>query len=133
MSKLAGMGDTEHVAGLADWAHVSPNTGRPLFEQLRVQIIEGIRDGRLPPGTRLPTVRDLAGQLHMAVNTVARAYRELESSGVLETRGRFGTFVARIDPADSTMASAANTYVAVAKTLGIDCDAALSYVRTAFG
>ncbi len=133
MSKLAVVGDTGHVAGLGEWVQISPNTGRPLFDQLRVQIIDGIRDGRLPPGTRLPTVRDLAGQLSMAVNTVARAYRELEASGVLETRGRFGTFVARADPSDNAMASAAHTYVTVANALGIDRDTALSYVRAAFG
>ena len=54
----------------------------------------------------------------MAVNTVARAYRELETAGLVETRGRFGTFVARADPSDSAMASAAHTYVAAAKALG---------------
>ncbi len=51
----------------------------------------------------------------MAVNTVARAYRELESAGILETRGRFGTFVARTDPADAAMATAAHTYATAAQ------------------
>jgi DNA-binding transcriptional regulator YhcF (GntR family) len=86
----------------------------------------------LPPGTRLPTVRELAGQLGMAVNTVARAYRELESAGILETRGRFGTFVARSDPADAAMATAAHTYATAAKSLGIQKDEALKYVEAAF-
>ena len=90
-------------------------------------------DGRLPPGTRLPTVRELAGQLGMAVNTVARAYRELESAGILETRGRFGTFVARADPADAAMATAAHTYATAAKALGMDKAEALRYVEAAFG
>ena len=87
----------------------------------------------LPPGTRLPTVRELAGQLGLAVNTVARAYRELESAGVLETRGRFGTFVARVDRADTAMATAAHTYVTAAKALGIDKADALRYIEIAFG
>ena len=69
----------------------------------------------------------------MAVNTVARAYRELESAGILETRGRFGTFVARADPADSTMAEAAQAYAATAKSLGVGKAAALRYVDAAFG
>jgi len=56
----------------------------------------------------------------MAVNTVARAYRELEAAGILETRGRFGTFVARTDPADAAMATAAHTYATAAKALGVD-------------
>ncbi|MCW2513918.1 MAG: GntR family transcriptional regulator [Mycobacterium sp.] len=120
------------MADLGEWVRVDPEGARPLFDQLRIQIIEGVRDGRLPPGTRLPTVRDLAHQLTMAVNTVARAYRELEAAGMLETRGRFGTFVARVDPADAAMATAAHTYAATAKALGVDKADALRYVETAF-
>ena len=118
---------------LGDWVCIDQRASGPLFDQLRTQIIDGVRDGRLPPGTRLPTVRELAGQLGLAVNTVARAYRELESAGVLETRGRFGTFVARVDPADAAMATAAHTYVTAAKALGIDKADAVRYVETAFG
>lgn len=122
-----------HVAELGDWVRIDQHAAKPLFDQLRTQIIDGIRDGKLPPGTRLPTVRELAGQMGLAVNTVARAYRELESAGVLETRGRFGTFVARVDPADTAMATAAHTYVSAARALGIDKDDALKYVEAAFG
>ena len=132
MTKVAGLGDTKQVAGLGEWMQVDPHGSKPLFDQLRVQIIEGVRDGRLPPGTRLPTVRELAAQMRLAVNTVARAYRELESAGILETRGRFGTFVAREDPADAAMATAAHTYVSAARALGIDKDEALKYVEVAF-
>lgn len=127
------MGDTEHVVDLGEWVQADPHASRPLFDQLRSQIIEGIRSGKLPPGTRLPTVRELAAQLHMAVNTVARAYRELESAGILETRGRFGTFVVRTDPADAAMATAAHTYATAAKALGVDKGEALKYVEAAFG
>ena len=81
----------------------------------------------------MPTVRELAGQLGLAVNTVARAYRELETAGIVETRGRFGTFVARVDPADAAMATAAHTYVTAAKALGINKADAMRYVETAFG
>lgn len=118
---------------VGEWVRVDPAGDRPLFDQLRTQIIEGVRDGRLPPGTRLPTVRQLAGQLSMAVNTVARAYRELEAAGLLETRGRFGTFVARVDPADAAMATAAHSYASAAKALGVSKADALRYVETAFG
>jgi DNA-binding transcriptional regulator YhcF (GntR family) len=132
MTNLAGVGDTEHVAGLGEWLSLDARATRPLFDQLRTQIIDGVRDGRLSPGTRLPTVRDLAGQLGLAVNTVARAYRELETAGVLETRGRFGTFVSRVDPADTAMATAAQTYVEKARALGVDKSNALRYVESAF-
>ncbi len=126
------MRDTRHVTDLGEWVQGDPQASKPLFDQLRSQIIDGIRVGRLPPGTRLPTVRELAAQLGMAVNTVARAYRELEAAGILETRGRFGTFVARTDPADAAMATAAHTYATAAKALGVDKDEALKYVEAAF-
>ncbi|MBI3217132.1 MAG: GntR family transcriptional regulator [Mycobacterium sp.] len=118
---------------MGEWLRVDDHAGKPLFDQLRSQIIEGIRDGRLAPGTRLPTVRELAGQLGLAVNTVARAYRELESAGILETRGRFGSFVARADPADAAMAAAAQAYADAARSLGMTRSEAVRYLNTAFG
>jgi DNA-binding transcriptional regulator YhcF (GntR family) len=66
----------------------------PPYEQLRVQIASRAASGELPAGTRLPTVRALAAELHLAVNTVAKAYRALETDGVVATEGRRGTFVA---------------------------------------
>jgi DNA-binding transcriptional regulator YhcF (GntR family) len=121
------------VTELGDWVRVDPSAAKPLFDQLRTQIIDGIRDGRLSPGTRLPTVRELAAQMNLAVNTVARAYRELETAGVLETRGRFGSFVARVDPADAAMATAAHHYVSAARALGVDRSEAMRYIEAAFG
>ena len=131
-TNVDGMGNTGHVAELVDWVRVDPGADKPLFDQLRIQIIDGIRQGRLAPGTRLPTVRDLAGKVGLAVNTVARAYRELEAAGVLETRGRYGTFVARADPADAAMAAAAHTFAEAARALGIGKAGALRYLDAAF-
>jgi DNA-binding transcriptional regulator YhcF (GntR family) len=116
---------------LGEWLRVDTSAGRPLFDQLRNQIIDAIRAGTLPPGTRLPTVRDLANRLGLAVNTVARAYRELETAGIVETRGRFGTFVARADPSDSAMAAAARAYLDVAHGLGLGKAEALRYLEAA--
>jgi DNA-binding transcriptional regulator YhcF (GntR family) len=121
------------VSELGDWVRLDAQAAKPLFDQLRSQVIDGVRDGRLPPGTRLPTVRELAGQLGLAVNTVARAYRELETAGIVETRGRFGTFVARADPADAAMAAAANAYAKTARSLGLSKPQALRYLDAAFG
>jgi len=121
------------VSELGEWLRVDMHATRPLFDQLRTQVIDGVRAGRLPPGTRLPTVRELAGELGLAVNTVARAYRELETAGIVETRGRFGTFVARADPADATMATAAHAYVEAARALGLGKQEALRYLDSAFG
>ncbi|MCV7224471.1 GntR family transcriptional regulator [Mycolicibacterium komossense] len=118
---------------LGDWLHIDEHAAKPLFDQLRTQVIEGVRDGRLPPGTRLPTVRELASRLGLAVNTVARAYRELETAGILETRGRFGSFIAHADPADAAMAAAAHAYGEVARALGLGKAEALRYLDTEFG
>lgn len=118
---------------LGEWVRLDSRADQPLFDQLRMQIIAGMREGRLPAGTRLPTVRDLAKRLGLAVNTVARTYRELELAGIVETRGRYGTFVARVDPADDAMAAAARVYVDTARKLGIARGRALGYVETEFG
>lgn len=97
-----------------------PGSGSPPFEQLRAQIARRVASGELPAGTRLPTVRALAAQLDLAVNTVARSYRELEADGVVVTEGRRGTFVASTAAAASGDAlEAAAAYVAVARSLGL--------------
>ena len=64
------------------------------FEQIRSQLAGLIDSGALAEGERLPTVRSLAADLGVAVNTVARAYRELESDGLVVTASRAGTVVA---------------------------------------
>ena len=72
---------------------VQPGSGEPIYQQLVRQVKHSVATGVLPAGGQLPTVRDLAADLVVNPNTVARAYRELERDGVLETvRGR-GTFV----------------------------------------
>ncbi|WP_245715708.1 GntR family transcriptional regulator [Micromonospora peucetia] len=104
----------------------------PPYEQVRGQLAELIGTGRLAVGTRLPTVRGFAADLGLAVNTVARAYRELEAAGLLETRGRLGTFVApgRDDATDRLQRVAAG-YAAEAARLGVPPAAALALVRAA--
>ncbi|SDN97918.1 transcriptional regulator, GntR family [Nocardioides szechwanensis] len=80
---------------------LDPSLPEPPFEQVRSQVARRAASGDLPAGTKLPTVRALATQLGIAVNTVARAYKELEADGVVVTEGRRGTFVAAPDaPAD---------------------------------
>lgn len=65
----------------------------PPFEQVRSQLEVMIRNGVLADGARLPTVRALAGDLGLAAGTVARAYRELESAGLIRTARRSGSTV----------------------------------------
>ena len=106
--------------------------GAPPFEQLRTQLAAQIADGRLAVGTRLPPVRTLATSLGIAANTVARAYRELESAGLVETAGRGGTTVAAgTDRARARVAQAAQRFAAAAHEAGLDPDEALRVVRAA--
>jgi DNA-binding transcriptional regulator YhcF (GntR family) len=104
----------------------------PPFEQIRLSVAGQIHSGQLPPGTRLPTVRQLATDLALAPNTVARAYRELESAGLVITAGRRGTVVAATgDAAQQEAARAAATFADVARRLGLDRAQALSLARAA--
>lgn len=106
----------------------------PPFEQIRVQVIEAVRAGDLAPGTRMPTVRALAAQLDLAVNTVAKAYRALESDHVIETRGRAGSFVSTTgDPTEQQAQQAASAYSDRISQLGLDPTLALELVRAALG
>lgn len=102
------------------------------YEQLRAQIAGRARGGQLPPGYKLPTVRGLAEELGLAANTVAKAYRALESDGVIETRGRNGTYVAAAgDAAAREAAEAAQSFVRRARRLGLDRSAARAAVEDA--
>lgn len=116
---------------------IDPGSPEPPFAQLREQIIDQVSSGDLAPGDRLPTVRRLAGDLGIAPNTVARAYRELETDGVLEGRGRSGTFVratvtaGRAAPAAASARAAAERYAELSRSLGLEPAAALALVRQA--
>jgi GntR family transcriptional regulator len=65
----------------------------PVFLQLSTQIRDAVRNGELKPDTPLPTIRQLAAELLINPNTVAKAYRLLERDGVIQTRGHKGTFI----------------------------------------
>ena len=110
----------------------------PPYEQLRAQIAGLVAAAELAPGSRLPSVRQLAGDLGLAPGTVARAYSELEAEGLLVTRQRGGTFVA--EPAtqagadtarQQALAAAAETFVTTARQLGLGDEAAEAAVRRA--
>jgi GntR family transcriptional regulator len=73
---------------------VSTKDGIPIYLQIINQIKYMAASGRLTPGDKLPPVRKLAEQLLINPNTVARAYRELETAKVLSTRRGSGVFVA---------------------------------------
>ena len=70
------------------------STGVPFYRQIIDQVLLAVSDGRLKPGTQLPTVRQLAVDLSVNLNTVAKAYREMEIRGIVQTQQGTGTFVA---------------------------------------
>ncbi|MDN5211256.1 GntR family transcriptional regulator [Fulvivirgaceae bacterium BMA12] len=72
---------------------LDPKTGAPFYRQIIDQIKFGIATGKLKTGEQLPTVRALAVDLKVNLNTVAKAYRELEIQNVLEAQQGTGTFI----------------------------------------
>ncbi len=112
------------IIRMADESPIAP------YEQVRAQIADAIESGELAAETRLPTVRQLAGDLGLAVNTVARAYRELEMAGLVETRGRHGSFVAPLDTKTRRQAvRTTHTFVDALRRLGIGPHETLALVR----
>jgi DNA-binding transcriptional regulator YhcF (GntR family) len=105
-------------------------SAEPPYEQVRRQIAEAVAGGRLVAGYRLPPVRGLAEDLGLAANTVARAYRELEQAGLVETRGRGGTVVTGAgDERREAAREAAAAYVAQARRLGLPAEEIVALVR----
>lgn len=98
----------------------------PPYEQIRRQLSSLIAVGVLEPGNRLPTVRSLAADLGIAAGTVARAYKELEQSGVIESRRRNGTVVVGPPPAphrvaggDAAVIAAVDGLILAARDAGV--------------
>lgn len=120
--------------------HLSIDAGSATapFEQVRTQIASAVAAGQLSAGTRLPTVRQLASDLGLSTNTVARAYRELEADAVIATHGRGGTFV-RSDVLDEPTAHSGSTglaraaaadYVHTVRRLGLSSQEAMRLVES---
>jgi DNA-binding transcriptional regulator YhcF (GntR family) len=101
---------------------LDPSSPEPLSEQLSEAIADRIRRGSLVAGARLPTVRALAEDLGLASNTVAKAYRALEEEGLVQGRGRQGTFVAerleRLPDRERRLTEAADAFARRGSQLG---------------
>ena len=105
----------------------------PPYEQIRSQIAAYVQSGLLADGTRLPTMRALAADLGVATGTVARAYSELESAGLVASRRRTGTVVtAGSSPEPVVEQEVRRTAVRLAvqaRAAGLDGEAVLAIVR----
>jgi GntR family transcriptional regulator len=107
----------------------------PLYAQLDRAIRAGISIGRLPPDTQLPTVRQLAVDLCINANTVAKVYRDLERAGIVETRRGIGTFIKAGAPKaipkaerDRMLMGLADRFLADAAAQGFSADQLLAHL-----
>lgn len=117
---------------------VDTRSAVPPYEQIRLQLHDALRSGLLRAGERLPSIRQLAGDLGLATNTVGRAFKELETGGFIESRGPLGTFVGKTKTLSlrerrRQLEAAAESFALESKRLGIDTPDALDAVRAALG
>jgi GntR family transcriptional regulator len=115
---------------------IDPNDATPIYAQLERGLRAGIATGRLQPGAQLPTVRQLAVDVRVKANTVARVYAELERAGVIETRRGVGSFVtatpAQAHPPrehDRRLRTFVTRVLADADRAGFDLDELLSALK----
>jgi GntR family transcriptional regulator len=106
---------------------VDPHSGVPIYLQLIEQIKRSVALGVLAPGEQLPTVKQLATDLTLNPNTVARVYRELERDGIIETSPGRGSFIRgnggvgnALRAAADVAAAAIDSAVREAKSIGIE-------------
>lgn len=110
----------------------------PVYEQIRQQVTRMAVSGTMPEGTRMPTIRQLANDLALAKGTVAKAYSLLETSGIVESRGHRGTFIAttaqEAQAADEVvatdLANAADAFIIAARQLGVSPSDATTAIRS---
>lgn len=76
------------------WLDINPRSSTPIYQQLVDGIKEAVARGIMVPGERMPTVRELASELSINPNTIAKAYQKLEQEGVIDSMRSRGTFVA---------------------------------------
>ena len=92
----------------------------PPYSQLRRAIIAARASGTLAAGDRLPPMRALATETGLAVNTVAKAYKELEAAGAIETHGRAGSFITALDSTAHKAQTLTEKYITAMRKLGFE-------------
>lgn len=118
------------------WIRIDSNSGLPIYRQIAAQIEQAVLAGVLQGGDKLPGVRELAVELAVNPATVAKAYEELQQSGVIEQpRGR-GTFVLGRPVLDASqrlrrLGAAAESLLLEAERLGFTADEAIAALRAA--
>jgi GntR family transcriptional regulator len=100
----------------------------PAFDQIREQVVGLIRIGELQPGHRLPSIRQLAGDLGIAPGTVARAYSELETGGLISS-SRAGTVIRGGQAAPAQIKAAAGQLATSSRSAGLTIEDAIAALR----
>jgi GntR family transcriptional regulator len=116
--------------------NVTLDLSLPIYEQLVEQVRNAVARGEIEPGTKLPSVRDLAVQLKINPSTVVRAYMELERDGLCEKRRGQGTFITmsreKVDEVKKKLAiDALQTFIRSMKSLGIRKETAKQWLEEA--
>lgn len=117
------------------WLHIDPSSGTPIYRQIVDQVRQAVASGVLKAGDKLPSVRDLAVELAVNPNTIAKAYQELERDGVIETPRGKGSFVADRDHGLSEaerlrqLTETVDRLVAEAYRLRVDPETTVSVLR----
>ena len=107
---------------------LDPKGGTPFYRQIIDQIKFGIASGSLKMGEQLPTVRALAVELKINLNTVTKAYKELEIQSILETQQGTGTFIGKTDikipeqEKSKKLESICNEFTTIAFSYGFSTD-----------
>ncbi len=114
---------------------LDPKSGIPFYRQIIDQIRYGLASGKLTIGEQLPTVRALAVQLKVNLNTVSKAYRELEIQNVLETQQGTGTFIGNLqihippEERKKKLASICNEFLSIASSYGFTMEEIISNLK----
>ena len=114
---------------------LSNSSGVPYYRQIVNQVIYGVANGILKPGERLPTVRQLAVDLQVNLNTIVKSYSELELRGIVNTQQGTGTFVAdsrtAADPGEQEkgLNQICTSFLNDTAALGIKIDKAIAMVK----
>lgn len=117
---------------------INPSNGAPIWRQIEEGMRRMIALGTLPPGGGVPSVRDLAQQLRVNPNTVARAYQRLSDSGVFVVRRGEGTFVAdepaqlRKTERNDTLREAASRFAGTAIAVGVPIEDAIAELERSY-
>lgn len=114
---------------------LDPKAGVPFYRQIIDQIKYGIVSGNLKAGEQLPTVRALAVELMVNLNTVTKAYKELEIQNILETQQGTGTFINKVninlpdDEKSKKLESICNEFMTIAFSYGFSIDDIISTLK----